>query len=657
MGATIQGTATSIPFAAKRAVIGVGGGPGSAAVDLDLQLLECRVASASVGPGHLTFKRRMGTVHSPHGSAFATKSPDYTMLGKWATFRISGASGIGQAQFTGVIVTESSVLKGTDEGSTGEQQWTALDPLHLLEREQVAKTYSVEGTGVSAEVTLTRVAPFNLRDAYGTLVGNRSDSTSGETYVFGGSSLWTRRQALDYLLGRFAPTSQGTWSVGGATGLLDVAADAIDMGQVGSLASAVKQIVSPQIGLDFQVHWTATGFEVRVFSLVDRDVSLLGYTLPANRAQVAFVAGERHDVRSVRFERTLYRRYSKIRILGERAVVCFSLSAADGDLVKKWGTASETTYKAGTGTSADAADLHDAARRAPQLGNVYSVFGAPHPFALSAVGAGVEFDAEGELAGVGATHQSLVRRTEAWIPLREGYDYTTGSEVSASIDAHEGDLQRPMAWVQDPETSRYVTVEEAGAGLSVPRNDWGVILRARDAHKFALNHLDTDDSGTSDTLTAPAYDYETLTATLAVRTDQRLSLEVELGAEGDGTTLEVGVPGAEYWLAAAGTVVGVAASDGSLVTLPSQVELRNDRDALAAFGVGIVASYLMSSASASVELQGLQPYGSVVGSMLTQVVQGATGESIAAPITSVLYTADDTPGSSDMTYVQAGYQQ
>lgn len=642
--ATIRGQARTIPIDAAAALISVSDTPGGGTVDLELELVECVVAMAGADMSRCVFRRRTGDLMHPHESAFADHDPDWDMLGKWVSVSFTSSAGKSSAQFDGVVVDEATTLMGTDEGKTGAQTWTAYGPLYLMRRVTVAKSYWLDTFSGSSVVEVEGVPSFNLRDELGMLVGNRSASVVGTSYVFGGTSTWTRRQAVEYLLARFGPTQ--TWTVSGDTDLLDVAADVVEMGSVGTLANAVRRILSPTFGMDFVIDTHSGSFEVRVCSLSERDVTVRGYTLPRNSRRWRAEVGVYPDVRSIRIHRSHAQRYSRLRVIGERAVVCFSLDASRGHLVPKWSAASETQYLAGTGTPSDSSTLHDLARTAPDLHAVFASYGAPAGFALQGVNAAPEFDADGSLSGTAATHPDIFRSTERWLPLRAGYDYSTGAEVSRVITNHEADFLPPLAFVYDETESRYVPADAAGLSLAVPHNDWGVVLRGRANHVLALNNW----AGAADSAVTPLYDQSKTVATIAIRSGFRLALEVQLEADDDGTVLEVYAPGAEFWLAAEGTAYGVAA-DGTLQTFASSLTLRNDADALRALAAGQVARYLQSRARGAVDLEGYQAYTRTLGYMLHSVRQGGNAEDIGAPITSVAYLG----GTEPRTLIRAGY--
>lgn len=646
----IQGQSPGVPSTAKAAFITVSGtATGGGTPNYELELESCQVTSGNQGMSSAVIRREYGTGKYPHQSSLALRSPLVGMIGKWISITFSNAAGQAETQFRGVIVQEANTLHGSDGSApTGVQRWHCRGPLHLLRKVTVSRSYWLEGVGLTATVTMDTVPSFNERDELGTLAGNRSAVENGGTYLFGGSDLWTRAQAVAYLLGRFGPAGV-SWQITGDRQLLDAATDAIGMGQSGTLENALNRIISPQFGLDYVVRPYSSGFAIHVFSLSAQSVTFGGTTLPANQRKVSAVAGGSAETRMVEFMREESQRYSRIRVIGERAVACFTLRASAGQLVAKWDAATEAAYLAGTGTSADSGALHDEARRRPRLASVFTTYGAPQPFALGSVGAGVGVSSTGGIDSYASSHQSIRRSTLAWLPLRAGHTYASGSEVAEVASNHEADLQRPMAWILDPSTSRYVRVEELGLGLAVPWNDWGIILQGADPHILALNHW----AGAEATEAPPVYDWETMVATIAIQTDVRMAIEASVDDGADaGSVLEINVPGAELWFAAPGTVVGTTGA-GALETITDAIELRNDASRLSAVMAGAVARYLRSRARATVVMQGYQPWASALGAIMTDVRLGGIAEDVGAPVTSVSYEGAESP----MTRVRAGYRR
>lgn len=645
----VQGQSAAVPAEVLTPVIAVGATPFAAtSFDLSYLLQVCVATSQAHDLPRLEFRRAYGDAMQSWEADFTPDVPPRDIVGQWATLSLLGAGGQSRV-FVGKITNEVRKVFGpTANGApSGWQRWVAYGPFQLLLKATVTSAfYDVNGEAVEG---LTQ--SFNVRDELGTIVGNRSSSIIGTSYVFGGSDLWTRRQVIEYLLNRFTGQDFGgfTWTISGDTGLLDVAADVVEVGRAQSVGSVIRSILSPQFGLDFTVDLYGGGFEIRAFSISLEGATYLGTQVPRNARKITLQASDRVDVVDTTVTRSTDQNYSRILVKGARVVSAFSLRAEDGTLVKKWADADETTYKAGTGASGDSPALHDDARRRIALQSVYQVLGAPDTFKLDDVAASPEINDDGQVVGFGQLHQNTRRRTLNWLPLRENTDYSTEIPADSSPGSHQADLLEPMVFLFDEETERYQLSDRLGVGLSIGGADWGVRLNSEPNHLLAANQF----AGANGTEQQPRFDYTKAIATIAVELDTRLQLELTR-ADGDGTTLEIEVPGAELWCVSPGAVVGTDA-DGNLITAPSSgVVLRNDRDLLVPVMAAARARYFEERSLATLTMMGLQAWSNVIGHMLTTVERGGVSLDIGAPVTSVTYSAGQQ-GSAPRTVVRAGY--
>jgi len=646
---TIVNSTPSIPVQVPFPAISIAAGPfTTGAADSSLELVSAVESSCGNGLSRLEFRRPYGKVMLPFQGDFVQSSDQLGLVGKWASLLLLGPGGSTSVLVHAKVTTESKTVHGhsATTGPTGVQQWTAFGPFQLLLKSTVSGSFWVQSGGATAiENDIPRT--FNLKDDLGMIVGNRSSAEVGGTYVFGGDSVWTRRQALDYVLTRYSGSAFGgaDWTVSGDTALLDVAADVIEVGSGDSVGSVARSIIAPQFGLDFHIVRAAATFEIRVFSLAANGSSYLGVELPKNSRRITLAAGDRVEFVRTLVERTTDQRYSKLTVRGARIIACFSLRADNGTLVKKWSSSAETTYKAGTGTAADQPGDHDEARTSPGVDNVFSLFGAPDTFTLAGAAAAIGIDDDGAISTHYALHQNTRRSTLSFIPLRENIDYTEATPVDGSPGDHQPDFLRPLIWIKD-ESGRYRRVEYLGVGASVTSTDWGFRISSNPAHALAKNHW----SGANGTEHLPEFDWETLVATVAVELDTRLAL-TQTRDDGDGTSMEIDAPGAELWVLAPGTVIGTRASDRALVKRLGVAELRNDRDSLAPIMAAAMARYFEERSRANVAIKGLHPWSPLLGDMLSAIQQGGLNTSIGSPITSVVYVG----GKNPETIVRAGY--
>jgi hypothetical protein len=575
-------------------------------------------------------------IKQPYETDFSLKSR-MNIEGWWV-----GVDLAEQTVFVGQISNDVGDLYGSVPAA-GEQTWVAYSGAQMLRKSCVSESiWLVDGV----EKLIGWVPSFNKRDHRNLLVGNRTSTKSGGSYLFGGTDLWTRKDLVEYVLSRSQLlTSAGmTWTFTGQTDILDGMSDTVTIDHGSTIDDLLRKIISPTMGVDFAVRPTENGFEVFVYTLSSIAVTFFTASLPANPDTVEINVTSALDVMRTRIVTSLDHTYDRIRVIGRRIVVCFTATMADNTLGIKWTSDLENAYKAGTGTPADAGSDHDAARKQDRFRSVYQLFGVPVTKGIPAPM--VDENGTVSLTDFSTDYQKVVRELLSWLPLREGFDYSVDPPTDNNLAGAEVDFSPPMVWILDPATNRYVLTEQNGIGVSISRTDFAIMLSATPNHLLALNHW----SIAEDTQKDPIYDYATLVITLAVPTDQRLMLSY--GATG-GTTLDIVVPDAELWFLAENTVVGVKAN-GTLQTCGTTARvLRNDADRLAMIMAGAISRYATPRARAEIVIKGLIPWGDLIGQILT-VIDDASGASrIESPITTIEWYLGDSPE----TVIRAGFAE
>jgi hypothetical protein len=353
------------------------------------------------------------------------------------------------------------------------------------------------------------------------------------------------------------------------------------------------------------------------------------------------------DQDHIQISRSSEHRYSKVRVIGNRIVCCCSIGGADlvggGTLVPKWETAEATAYIAGTGTPADPTEEHDKARTAERFRPVFQAFGMPVSQNMDAFA--VKTSALGVPVYTDVDWQNKVRKTLNWLPLREGFDYSTNPATNNNPTDYEPEFLPPMAWVYDDELARNIAADAAGIHVSVSRTDWGVWLQSTPNHLLAKGHdtgIDSEDES--------KYDYELSVATIAFETDHRLTLEQDTG-EGGGETLVIHDSTAECWVALDDTILDIGV-DGAVKRVPGNIVLRNDSDRLQLLLAGALARYRMGRGRAVLSIRGQQDWQQYIGHILTVVDEAGDTQPMACPVTGVEWV-DDPAGPR--TIIKCGF--
>jgi hypothetical protein len=685
MGATILAPGAPNPATAVAPIIRVAPTWGAEwiTVGTRLTLEDLRVCVASEGHAVATLHNRYGTMKLPEETAFGAARDALQFNGWWVQVYLWGPGGL-QLAFMGRVFGEERRMMGNAPDAPaganvrrGLQTWTAFGATLELERAPLREAIHLVG---AEERTVGWTPGFNKRDRRGLLVGNRSATTiASGTYAFGGDEVWTRRQAIDYVLKNFAQVDENgpEWSVGGQTELLDVDLEDVDLDAVQSVYDVLRLLLPRSAGLDWKVIPAidgdeVVGFEVHVMALLAVDVSFRGTTLPKNPNTLEVVVGRSIDLVDARISRDSANRYSTVRLVGARVLVCATLRGTElaGDLAsstlrKRWDSALETEYKLGAAPTVEAdenAEAHDSARRADRFRPVYQRFGAPAPWSRDP-NVAPALDGEGNvLEGEAADVQEQERSTLSWIPLREGLDYSTDPATDENPAEVEADFRPPLVIGSDQAAEgalggqRYAPVDALGVGVSVQKTDLGVQLHAHPNHKVAAGSFNTQDSGTSESEFQPegnveAIRPESIAATIAWRHDARLVLESTV-PDGDGSVIELAAPDAELWVLAPDTIVDVDAQGSPKTSGPTLRVLRNDADRLALRMAGAIARYCISRARASLTYAGLKPWADLVGHLLTVTDDAGDTQQVQAMVTSVQIQAGN---GSPRTIISAGY--
>lgn len=640
----------------------------------ELQLVRAVAAVSGQGLGSCELKRPYGKAKAPHDADLGMKVQE-DLAGYWVRLRLLSAQG-NQIVWIGRISNETRNIHMPNLTlQSGVQTWVAYEPLHLLQRIHVGRSIWLDN---ESQKDIGWVPDMNARDSRRLLVGNRSATKSGGTYLYGGTATWSRFDYAEYILKWFVDESGfngASWTLAGQANILKNIKDNVRFGATQTVASILRELIPNRQGLDFTIIPTDSGFLVYVFAMSAVATGYLGTVLPNNPRNVVVNRSQATDMLTVKVVRSRDQQYGQIRVRGKRIVVCCSLRGAKAaakanlntSLESKWPAATEAAYDAGTGTPADLSDKHDKARRSEEFDLVYQSYGAPVNWDHNGGGAAPFVALDGIVKrNVAAPFQSTVRETLTWLPLQKGFDYTTDPPIDNNPAGHEGSRLRPSAWLFEPAdaledtTDRYVSAAESAISVMIPDNEWGVSLAANPNHLLALSHF----AGAADTDILPKYDYEEMIATIAFESDQRLELGIDLNllypflsipiiSPPSSGILNIDDPDAEFWYLAPNTIVGTDA-DGNLKGSGGVGRvLRNDTPRIALTVAGAIARYFNERARAEITIKGYRAFYGLLGAILTVIEDQGVTFTIQAPITQVEIIGGDQP----QTIVRTGSVQ
>jgi hypothetical protein len=619
----------------------------------------------SVGAGSAELPLAYGSIMYQWETSHTTyESVDYS--GWWVRISFVGEQGL-QPQWVGQIQDQDRIVLGSDDEKSGFQTWVAYDAMGMLDKKSMSTSFWFEA-GEGAEVKeLNFVPAMNRLDKFGRVKGNRIESVepSSQSFMYGGKEVWSRVHYIDYVLRNFADDSGISgpeWILTGELDSLIDMTDVVEFGKTQTVLEVLKKLIGRNYGLDFRVIDYSEGFEINVFATQDREINYGVTTLPPNNDVIRIQVGETKDLIETRIVNSSTTKHNKIRIIGERTVVCFSLLGAtasvvsspleeddDETLVPKWDSDQEEEYDDGDQIGAFPEDS-DNWRLSHEYDNVYLRFGAPEEAQEDKPDQGVQSvpimntdgslpdDEEVELAPV----QRTMRHTLDWIPLKSNIDYTLepdDDDYDRNPDEIEPDTMAPLIWIWDSWNRKTIQIQKTGIGFEMLDNEWGFRLLTKHNHIMALTHWD----GGDDTWVQPLYDYEGLIATIAVEADHSLVIEHELSND-NGTTYEISAPGAELWLLAPHTQVKVD-NDDTGKTLSSGdkwIELRNDAESLHPLMAGLIARFETDRAKGDFRFAGYREWGYLLGSILGAVEDTGDTYDINGVITSISFANNET---------------
>jgi len=524
----------------------------------------------------------------------------------------------------GILVDESYLPTAESAHPDGRQELAAVGLAHILDR-IVIRGAHCEQSG--ATVAIDRCPTFNRRRRAGpTLIGNRSAGMNSDAvYEFSGAGdVWTNYEIAEYLLWYFSPFQADAYNVrfdlGGQATVLEGVEGVYDLEGM-TVFQALNMLIPRKRGLAWSVRTSGAGMvAVYVSTHFSEDVSEFGVSIPANTEQGYITLDDDKEISGAVVQLSTSAQYDRIVVEGELLKTCFSLSFTDSSLEEGWPAALETAYKAGaSGTSGYSAlsedeqgRANDLYRGADRLASVYAHFRAPTDWdwtngfdvpcaPIVELGGGVS-------AGTAQTMWHVDRPLLRWIPLQTGYDYSTATPTNENAEGVEPELRRPFVLVQYNSQYHYVEHLNSASDGAVPNGrvrmlDTNVGLEVA----FDPNHILSSGhfSGAEPSRIEAAIDYESIVATVACETDDRLAVTVLVTASqesGADRTLVIRVPNCEAWHLVEGTVVGITAA-GGLKRAPAGYLVRDDSARLRAVAVLAKGWYSRERAAVRVSLE------------------------------------------------------
>jgi hypothetical protein len=562
--------------------------------------LECIQCSAAAAPtlNKATFRWRYGNIKRADLSDVSPFSA-VDLKDQYVRIEVLQPKAKTYSHWVGVFADELLDDRGTGSNSAplppeGDQAITAYGLGFLLDRKFVRETVATnDGTNV---VKIDAPLAFNQDYVKGFIeLGNRTaaplsvvSATGADVAVPVFSSErdgsfnafpWTAADIVDYLLCFFGP-SDVPFYLGGQTDALE----ALILPRVEPRGQTVWQILNEIIdrryGLGFSVRVGDKSAEVHVFTTMQQAIKLDDAVVPGNpNVHDLDLASMGHRPENVNFQADTLNTYRRIVVAGEPILSMFTVSFNDGSLEEYWTDSEEDDYKnvganlaAGEGT----AETLDRLRTSDAFNHVFSTFQIPASWNWLA--------GEGEGHSGGPRHNANPNPDWKGFLAGDGFeDRMAGAPVRnwghrllrslpllkpVQLDPADPEYREPVVLIQDPITKKYrhvehaIAVDDVAGHVRMLDKDFAFEVGMHPQHLLAMNHWDQS----LVTQHAPKYDYTTIIATVAARTDTRLSVAVDLPQnDAIDRTLHIAIEDAELWYCVPGTVLQIDPDDGSLV--------------------------------------------------------------------------------------------
>jgi hypothetical protein len=558
--------------------------------------------------------------------------------------------------------------------ATGMQNFEAFGPMQMLRKICMSDSFWLVNDN---EIMVDWIPDLNEKygrvdrkqdDKFVSRSGNRSKdpvkmNTHGdedvEIFIYGDSEVWNYRQYVEYIIAKYVDETWNggpQWRLGGQCKVLENFTTPIRFEKVETVANILRKLIDPEYGLDFKINSTDGGFEIFVFVLAKDESTWDDWKIPGNPDTVKVYSSRTLDCLETTVVKTSAQKYGTIRVLGERIVVCCSLTTDDyrslgywsePTLVGRWKLEDEQDYLNCPDLDQNISfDAYDDYRAQERFHDVFRRFGVASDWDFDKFCKHPQWDGEfHQITDSPTPIQLKARSTLTWLPLETGWDYTVTPPVNNNDDKSAAmPLRLPNVWLHDGD--RWVPIENTGIAMSVLADDLGVFLHA------TPNGLLSGSTGEF-TNYPSEWNYLKMIATVAFHSDRRMFCEkkVDNSAPSDGI-LEIFVPDCQLWYLAPRTVVDVD-EGGELMISPSAAGcvVKNDWTRLAARMVGALARHYQERARAQIKIRGLLPWNSLLGQILTVIDEGGDTQTIEAPITSVAWINGDHP----LTIISTGF--
>ncbi len=621
--------------------------------------LVCMDASdaASTFMGEAHFRYRYGTIKREDLTTFSSYDPEQ-LLEKYVRVVTPTDNG-SQVQWVGWMANFGFSPQGAESNPedgkpSGDQFYTAYTLDFLLRRSTIDKAFCKQG---SKEIEIDLVPAFNENSGWSLKQsfswGNRSATvgSKGVDLFEDNRQPWTNKQAVEYLLKYFAPggvtyPDGPTFKLGGVIGELDKL-KMVTFTEGLMLWSALNELIRTDRGLGWKIETDGEGDVTLFVFMLDGSPGATGDEDVEPESDTALIdISDDIWITSAFISNKTSLQFDKIIVYGQRILTSFTLSIADGNLEKGWETEDETAYAA----------ENDDKRQSPEHDRVYTYFRAPDDWDFKAGdGFGGEqhpvsptVKKDGKLdTEVAADEWNANRNFEPIIsllkPFRKADSEPEYLEVMVFIKnpRFEG-LEIEEQYIMASEWEHPVTVRMADRDLALT-------VEGQYRHLFGKGTFDNEASPSSKFL--PEFDYNTMVATVSMRTHHRIKVEVDItdNSEADFARVKmIPVHDAQLWYVVKGT--RYFTNSKWLEKHEGGIE-RDDSPQLRQIAAFAKIWYGKKRSSVTFNEKGIN-YKGMVGKYIKRIKTSSQSEDVNTPITSIKWDFENFTTTVTTGYVE-----
>lgn len=578
--------------------------------------------------------------------------------------------------WTGVILAETFRLLGQSGTIKTADQIIQAQGLEILLQKRLDGAW-VLPVGGGDSVWIDNIPTFNRQHEYGgNIIGNRSNSKftydGKEAYLFAANDKKWNNYDICENLSAFYSSPDSNQGETGPTFILSIEPNlktaletiiGVYDFKSRTVLEALNMLINRSRGFAWYVRIAKNSegnednADIVIFSLLDEDIQLGDYLMPANSQRIALDLWSEQMHTNVEVIGDITHVYDQIIVQGARMKSCCSLSFDNNGIERGWSTAEENAFKQAAMESEGYGELDDTKkedrndnfRAEDKFERVFTTFRILRNWTWKIDGKIVNprLDSAGDLhTNEQATYWNVDKRFINSLPFKVGFDYSGPQPVDNNLANAEPEFRRLFVLVKD-KNGKYQYAdkfEHVTTAVRALTREMGVSMRFRPQYLAAKNHWDGSEPAK---LTYKLYDigidYEDSIVTAFLETDQIVQIVHTFNYYENQRILIITIPDAELWYIVPDTIIGID-ENGDCIKYGCSNLLRDDRGRLKAALAAARAWYGKERNKVSITIKSIDP-GIPVGTLIENVDVAAVG-AIGSVITSLRWDFQTRPAAT-----------